>query len=105
MPSNLNSTQNSINTSLTPGPCKKNKKAAREGFRATSLSLVGATRFELVTSCSQGRRATRLRYAPAVPVEMSAVDLRSCRKIVPEQPIPVKKGTRTTEVRMFREVV
>ena len=27
-------------------------------------SLVGAPRFELGTSCAQGRRATRLRYAP-----------------------------------------
>src|SRR5882762_9264396 len=26
--------------------------------------LVGAPRFELGTSCAQGRRATRLRYAP-----------------------------------------
>jgi hypothetical protein len=28
--------------------------------------LVGAPRFELGTSCAQGRRATRLRYAPTV---------------------------------------
>jgi hypothetical protein len=26
--------------------------------------VVGAPRFELGTSCAQGRRATRLRYAP-----------------------------------------
>jgi hypothetical protein len=26
--------------------------------------VVGAWRFELQTSCAQGRRATRLRYAP-----------------------------------------
>ncbi len=26
--------------------------------------MVGAPRFELGTSCAQGRRATRLRYAP-----------------------------------------
>src|SRR5713226_3795234 len=29
-------------------------------------SLVGAPRFELGASCAQGRRATRLRYAPTV---------------------------------------
>ena len=29
-------------------------------------SLVGARRFERRTSCAQGRRATRLRYAPTV---------------------------------------
>ena len=29
-------------------------------------SLVGAPRFELGTSCAQGRRATRLRYAPTL---------------------------------------
>jgi hypothetical protein len=28
------------------------------------MILVGAPRFELGTSCAQGRRATRLRYAP-----------------------------------------
>jgi hypothetical protein len=28
------------------------------------FDLVGASRFELETSCAQGRRATRLRYAP-----------------------------------------
>src|ERR1700681_4725472 len=28
--------------------------------------MVGAPRFELGTSCAQGRRATRLRYAPTV---------------------------------------
>ena len=28
--------------------------------------VVGAWRFELQTSCAQGRRATRLRYAPTV---------------------------------------
>ena len=38
------------------------KKAAKS--RATRAILVGAPRFELGTSCAQGRRATRLRYAP-----------------------------------------
>ena len=30
----------------------------------TAVIMVGAERFELPTSCSQSRRATRLRYAP-----------------------------------------
>ena len=30
----------------------------------TQELVVGASRFELETSCAQGRRATRLRYAP-----------------------------------------
>ena len=30
----------------------------------TQELVVGAPRFELGTSCAQGRRATRLRYAP-----------------------------------------
>ena len=43
------------------------------GFEATGINkselknqelVVGAWRFELETSCAQGRRATRLRYAP-----------------------------------------
>ena len=33
-------------------------------LRAQRIKLVGAERFELPTSCSQSRRATRLRYAP-----------------------------------------
>ena len=37
-------------------------------------SLVGAPRFELGTSCAQGRRATRLRYAPTnVVLEFTAL--------------------------------
>jgi hypothetical protein len=38
------------------------------GINKTELKnqklVVGAWRFELQTSCAQGRRATRLRYAP-----------------------------------------
>ena len=37
--------------------------AGRNGRKCLIL-LVGASRFELETSCAQGRRATRLRYAP-----------------------------------------
>ena len=40
---------------------------------ANSLKvLVGAWRFELQTSCAQGRRATRLRYAPTGAHSISA---------------------------------
>jgi hypothetical protein len=35
--------------------------------------LVGAWRFELQTSCAQGRRATRLRYAPTFLRSYSSV--------------------------------
>ena len=38
--------------------------AAELGYEVEGL--VGAWRFELQTSCAQGRRATRLRYAPKV---------------------------------------
>ena len=38
-------------------------KAGRNDRKRLNL-LVGASRFELETSCAQGRRATRLRYAP-----------------------------------------
>jgi hypothetical protein len=55
--------------------------------------LVGASGFEPETSCAQGRRATRLRYAPTrVSLEFTAlcdfVDAahgRGCAKTVPEQ--------------------
>ena len=31
--------------------------------------MVGAVRFELTTSCTRNKRATRLRYAPTLKVE------------------------------------
>jgi hypothetical protein len=54
--------------------------------------LVGAWRFELQTSCAQGRRATRLRYAPTFLRSYSTVtyeyvdigDPSHCAKTVPE---------------------
>ena len=36
----------------------------RKNLNCFSELVVGAPRFELGTSCAQGRRATRLRYAP-----------------------------------------
>jgi hypothetical protein len=35
--------------------------------------VVGAWRFELQTSCAQGRRATRLRYAPTVSLNYTVL--------------------------------
>jgi hypothetical protein len=43
------------------------KSRAQRGISSTMMSglkLVGATGFEPVTPCAQGRCATRLRYAP-----------------------------------------
>ena len=37
---------------------------ARQAICKWLINMVGALRFELRTSCSQSRRATRLRYAP-----------------------------------------
>ncbi len=37
---------------------------AGRGGRKCLILLVGASGFEPETSCAQGRRATRLRYAP-----------------------------------------
>ena len=42
--------------------------------------LVGAWRFELQTSCAQGRRATRLRYAPIT--EMLAHATRAAQTVL-----------------------
>src|SRR5260221_2381848 len=42
------------------------KLPRRKIFSCFSELVVGAPRFELGTSCAQGRRATRLRYAPTV---------------------------------------
>ena len=38
----------------------------RKNLSCFSDLVVGAPRFELGTSCAQGRRATRLRYAPTM---------------------------------------
>ena len=40
--------------------------------------LVGAPRFELGTSCAQGRRATRLRYAPTLISSYSTGTCNCC---------------------------
>jgi hypothetical protein len=42
--------------------------------------MVGAWRFELQTSCAQGRRATRLRYAPIT--EMLAHATRAAQTVL-----------------------
>jgi hypothetical protein len=44
-----------------------------EAFEITGDILVGAPGFEPGTSCAQGRRATRLRYAPTVSHPDSSV--------------------------------
>ena len=55
-----------------PSSCGKRNRL-KDYSRASAMSaegsnllegVVGAWRFELQTSCAQGRRATRLRYAP-----------------------------------------
>ena len=51
------------------GPYKNryNSGGVQESMNANSLRvLVGARGFEPRTSCAQGRRATRLRYAPTL---------------------------------------
>jgi hypothetical protein len=40
------------------------RRIAAKNELKTKKEVVGAWRFELQTSCAQGRRATRLRYAP-----------------------------------------
>jgi hypothetical protein len=47
-------------------------------------NLVGASGFEPEASCAQGRRATRLRYAPTV----SALQFRYDSKILPQTRLP-----------------
>ena len=39
---------------------------SREAMSGPKKKVVGVERFELPTSCSQSRRATRLRYTPTV---------------------------------------
>src|SRR3954463_12359201 len=40
--------------------------------------MVGAGRFELTTSCTRNKRATRLRYAPTHEAGENALVLRDC---------------------------
>ena len=49
---------------LAAGLQKNGIKKGLRIYRKPLILLVGAPRFELGTSCSQSRRATRLRYAP-----------------------------------------
>ncbi len=46
-------------------------------IRAFIVKMVGARGFEPPTSCSQSRRATRLRYAPPILSDMSELDIIS----------------------------
>ena len=48
----------------------------RAAARNLLKGMVGARRFELRTSCSRSRRATRLRYAPKGHVEEGGVNNR-----------------------------
>src|SRR5436190_17054624 len=48
-----------------PRPCfwqESGKKT--QTFKKPKKKMVGAVRFELTTSCTRNKRATRLRYAP-----------------------------------------
>jgi hypothetical protein len=49
--------------SLADGPHDR-ATARNGGIAGARREMVGASRFERPTSCSQGRRATRLRHAP-----------------------------------------
>ena len=40
----------------------------------TENQMVGAVRFELTTSCTRNKRATRLRYAPTLSEKHNGVD-------------------------------
>src|SRR4029077_7165590 len=67
------------------------KNASYKLKKIRRILLVGAPRFELGTSCAQGRRATRLRYAPTVTAllilrqfpSLLLISLVSVRPIVP----------------------
>ncbi len=48
-------------TALYPVKLMRNDNQKQASFQ---IKLVGVERFELPTSCSQSRRATRLRYTP-----------------------------------------
>jgi hypothetical protein len=59
-----------IKSIRTPSAARFMAKPSQR-FLATNKfggKMVGAWRFELQTSCAQGRRATRLRYAPTLRV-------------------------------------
>ncbi len=55
-------------------------------YRPIAKKLVGVERFELPTSCSQSRRATRLRYTP-ITVFDHKTDADNTGKLLRRQPI------------------
>ena len=42
----------------------KGNRSISKAYNSLAIKLVGVERFELPTSCTQSRRATRLRYTP-----------------------------------------
>ena len=51
---------------MSYGHHRKVLKPGSATFPCVTWKVVGVERFELPTSCSQSRRATRLRYTPFV---------------------------------------
>ena len=51
-------------TGKAPPPCKPVCKPAHDAISGMAEKVVGETGFEPATSCSQSRRATRLRHSP-----------------------------------------
>ena len=69
-----------------PAPSLPTRTAALPGGGSRETSVVGATGFEPMTSCSQSRRATRLRYAP-----FSRVYGRPSRRLRPSRSRPTRR--------------
>ena len=49
---------------LNPGPIGYEPTALTTELKAQNIPVVGVARLELTTSCSQSKRATKLRYTP-----------------------------------------
>ncbi len=67
-----------VNSSLPKQPTKQ--KGHLEAQGNPLKYLVGAIRFERTTPCSQGRCATRLRYAPTRNTTLYAICLQPARR-------------------------
>src|SRR5205807_8913529 len=88
--------------SSTRKPQKERGNSRRPRKKAADQELVvGAPRFELGTSCAQGRRATRLRYAPT---SSALLILKHFLTLLQSELLPIRPSWRAPlKVRHFND--
>src|SRR6185436_13289485 len=68
------------------------RASERDEFNRGGRKMVGAVRFELTTSCTRNKRATRLRYAPTQGQEKVPGAGPNCNQEVESQRVVIRKA-------------